>query len=73
MTCYVLPARRGGEMVYATDLKSVGCKAVRVRVPPPAPLQLKQIRTMRGVLFRSIQLANRRRSRGSTIQFPETR
>lgn len=26
-------------MVYATDLKSVGREAVRVRFPPPAPLQ----------------------------------
>lgn len=27
-------------MVYATDLKSVGREAVRVRFPPPAPVLL---------------------------------
>ena len=30
--------RPGGGMVYATDLKSVICKDVWVRVPPRAPL-----------------------------------
>ena len=32
--------RPGGGMVYATDLKSVICKDVWVRVPPRAPFLL---------------------------------
>ena len=37
-------AGRGGGMVDATDLKSVGLRAVRVRVPPPV-LYLKKSST----------------------------
>jgi hypothetical protein len=37
-----------GEMVDARDLKSLGRKAVRVRVPPSAPTTLKTERTASG-------------------------